>query len=273
MTNIGLRISLPMNCDFSQSAPEVVLAALNCRKGGDFFHTLALPLRQIGPKQFERFPGHQLCTVSTTALSSYTLQEIFIVQSALFGSFDWGQRNLGFIFRKLYSGIEIRRVYPLPFWNQNDKILQGPNTRGFMNKMSWHACLHLEIRAESRGMHLLLFLGVGFRSLESGTLPIVHLPWDEGNTLAEPWCALLDLPQGDKFLGELHSEFRMSSRRLRGCEHRGVRVTFNKGLRDSDNTAFVDVMGEYMCVVDIEADMFWFRTTPLHLQAKDLKEI
>jgi hypothetical protein len=52
---------------------------------------------------------------------------------------------------------------------------------GFTNIMSWHACLHLETAARNRGTHLLLFLSIGFRRFEPGTLPIIRLRWDEGD--------------------------------------------------------------------------------------------
>jgi len=94
-----------------------------------------------------------------------------------------------------------------------------------------------------------------FRPSEHKTPGISRAPWDEEGTLAEPWSVLLDFPQGHKTLRELRNEVQVPSERMRGsCEHRGVRVTFNGALRNSDNAAFVDVMGEYMCVVDIRVD-------------------
>ncbi len=84
--------------------------------------------------------------------------------------------------------------------------------------------------------------------------------------MAEPWNILLDF-RGDKTLKQLHqNELVVPSKRFYGsCEHRGVHILLNHGYRDDfdaltmngkNSTTFVDVMGEYMCIVDINAEDF-----------------
>jgi hypothetical protein len=55
--------------EFPTTAPEVVLAALHNRKDGDFFHTLTLPMRQIGPNSVSKEYSNYLSYLSIYSLS------------------------------------------------------------------------------------------------------------------------------------------------------------------------------------------------------------
>ncbi|CZR51369.1 uncharacterized protein PAC_01244 [Phialocephala subalpina] len=60
------------------------------------------------------------------------------------------------------------------------------------------------------------------------------------------------LENGD--IGEIYEQYSTPPEEFGGfCEHRGVCVSFNDARHDmnSDSPAFVDVMGTYMCVVDL----------------------
>jgi hypothetical protein len=275
MTNIGLRISLPLGYDPDQAslnkakersdfffhspgrkASEVVMAALNCRNEGDFFHVIALPLHHVGSKQFIRQPQRCPTTLPTSILSSYSLQEIFIRDKAVErGNAD---RHLAFILRDRSPLAEIREVYPCGFWFPKDEFLQGQEQES--PKKSWHAGLHLEIKAGTSRRNLLLVLGldVNEKSPRVATEVFQRLcgPWDEQNTVARTWCALHNFPQGDTTLGQLHGSFQKHPKMMgrHFCEDKGVRVSLNEATSREDSPAFVDVMGEYMCVVDITVD-------------------
>ncbi|KAE9378816.1 HET-domain-containing protein [Stipitochalara longipes BDJ] len=256
MTNIGLRISLPLDYELTPTA-EVVMAALNCRNESDFFHVIALPLHHVGSKQFIRQPQRSPTTLRTSILSRYSLQEIFIRDKAV-ESVN-ADRHLAFIFRDRSPLTEIRGVYPPEYWFSKDEFLQGPEQKS--PKKSWHACLHLEIKTGISSRNLLLVFGVDFneKSPRVATEVFQRLcgPWDEQNTVAHTWCALRKFPQGDKTLGQLHGNFQKHPKIMgrHFCEDKGIRISLNEATaRERESPDFMYVMGEYMCVVDITVD-------------------
>jgi hypothetical protein len=230
------------------------MAALNCRAERDFFHVLGLRLHRVGPKQFARSAEEGPIHLPTETLSSFVMEELYI-QSKQDVLHDLDKRHLAFIFRKLPGAVRLLEVSPSWAWNSNDKILQGifgpPSVY-----QSWHACLHLESTTESGPRHLVLILGVELCLIDLEGLGISHTPWDSGNSVARPWCALLDISLEIDFNTNIHRYLRDSNapKEFAGfCEHDGVCVSFNDSRRDSDSLqpAFVDVIGQYMCVVDL----------------------
>jgi len=229
------------------------MAALNCRTERDFFHVLGLELHRVGPKQFARSAKEGPILLPTATLSSFIMEELYI-QNEKDVILDWNERHLAFIFRKLPGAIRFLEVSPSWAWNSKDRILQGIFGPPSVYK-SWHVCLRLEATTESGPRHLVLILGVEFRLIDQG-LGISLAPWDSDNSVAKPWCTLLDFGLEADFDTNIHWYLRDSNapKEFGGfCKHNGVCVSFNDSRRDSDqhHPAFVDVMGQYMCVVDL----------------------
>lgn len=265
MTNIGLQISLPLMIN----ASTIVWAALNCRIDGDFFHVLGLPLEKVGVKQYVRRINMNPIHLSMESLSSYVIEDIFIQPNKGNRSFTWHQRHLGFIFRNFPSQrIEIREVYPQKFWQAQEKILQGAHKTwirsGDAESRSWHVCLHLEVVADHDRTHMILVLGIKFRPcVEEKSLT---QPWDFHDSRAEPWCILQDFPLAQAHLKtfEMHYTYNQylipPEKPYRFAEKRGVCVSFNDArpvpqklgsFPKPKSQAFVDIMGQWMCVVNL----------------------
>jgi hypothetical protein len=268
MTNIGLRISLRLNHDFnrregisgyifgSPEAPNVITAALKCRQDNDFFKVLAIPLQQIGPKEFIRDPRERPTFLPIATSDRYVEQEIFIRNdNESTQDFLPPNTHLAFVFRELPPAIEIVGVYPPEFWNPKDMILQGLKPAPH-EQQPWYACLRLNVRKaeeESRTEEMLLILGVDFRpkwkeESEQGDPEGRHL---ENGTLVVTWCKLLE-SKPYKPLAQVQEEFGHSWGVLLAgfCEFQGVRVDLN-GSFGAAKRSFSHVLGEIMCVVDI----------------------
>jgi len=291
MTNIGLHISLPLNIRLeprvlqkvtsgvskvskyffgtlsSDLGPQSVrvFAVLNCHAEGDFFHALALPLVRVGPMHFVRDLKRRLQLLQTAHISAHIVQEVFIENKHI-ERYSFGRRNrhLGFILPEV-SAQKVLNVYPPGFWDAKAGILQGLEHGG--QRKSWHACLELKVR-DSRGSErkLLLILGLNIRSQSEGHRKRFNksgsCAWDDDYTVAEPLGILLDF-NGTRTLEQLYQKgLRMNSNERRfysSFKHHGVYIRFNPhhidfGLTNKEDIgpAFVDIMGEYMSVVDID---------------------
>lgn len=223
MTNIGLRITLPLSYDFRPTSrnwlskfvttppkkPKVPKAILRCHKEGDFFHLVAIPLLHLGLNQFIRHPEETLSFLPIKTLPEFIEQEIFIKN--LPSDNDISNEHLcAFIFSELHPAIEIIEVYPSNFWNPADKILQGSLQDDEWN--SWHACLLLDVKLEER-VKMLLFLGVNFQT------------WDDGFTGFEPWCEL-----------KSHEQNTLEH------EHKEIKLPMNFRLRDASQKVLVPLL-------------------------------
>jgi hypothetical protein len=289
MTNIGLHISLPLNIRLeprvlkkvtsgvskylfgtlsSNSAPKTVgvFAALNCHEEGDYFHALALPLVRVGHMQFVRDLKRRLQLLQTAHISAHIVQEVFIENEPI-ERYSFGRRNrhLGFILPQ-DSAQKVLNVYPPEFWDAKAGILQGLEDGG--QRKSWHACLELKVWNSIGSERMLLILGLDIKLQGEATsfTELSRRPWDDVYTMAEPWHIVLDF-RGNKTLEQLHQrELVIPSKRFYGsCKHRGVHICLNHGYRadfdalnlgGENSITFVDVMGEYMCVVDINPEDF-----------------
>jgi hypothetical protein len=244
MTNIGLRISLPLIDDslhsrlrklgvsrhvvniLPQVPEEVAMAALNCRKDGDFFHFLALPLWNIGRHHYVRHPKKHPVLLPMTVLDLYENREIFIqneIQQALGSS----NRHLALIFQDLDPAIAITDAYPPAFWNSKEKILQGRKHKDDLQP--WHACLRLLITTRSPH-EMVLVLGVNFT---------------RGHN--KPWCTLIKAPRGVS-LEQVHGKVKIPLTRIERLTE-GVKVQLNK--RPGNEFEFSPVIGALMCTVHV----------------------
>jgi hypothetical protein len=229
-------------------APNGIMAALKCRKVGDFFKLLAIPLQQIGPKEFIRNPRERPVFLPIATLDRYVEQEIFIRNdNELTQDFLPPNSQVAFVFRKLPPAIEIMEVYPSEFWNPKDMTLQGLEPPPHEME-PWHAFLRLDVRKEKCRTEMLLILGVVFR--ESKQSDLEH--WYFGKkTVVVTGCTLLESQPG-KPLAQVQEEFRPSlgNLSLGFCEFQNVRVDLN-GSFDFDKRPVSYDHSDNMCIVNI----------------------
>jgi hypothetical protein len=158
-------------------------------------------------------------------------------------------RHRAFILRNLPDSAVVREVYPLDSWISKEKIIQ--HAYDAVGHQSWEAWVHLELARGSLRMNLLLVFGVVFRPCPASARSSVPA-WDEENFQASTWCTISTLGSDT-----LQSSPRFA-RSVREPEHspgyhefQGVKLTLNGATSGKDHVPFIDVMGEYMCVVDI----------------------
>ncbi len=89
-----------------------------------------------------------------------------------------------------------------------------------------------------------------------------RLVWDDEYTEAEPWYNLLAF-HGDKTLEQLHQNESTTRRFYCNLQDPDVNIRLNRHCVDFRSGSwgrihpyFVDVMGEYMCVVDTDTGNF-----------------
>jgi hypothetical protein len=271
MTNIGLRITLPLKniyaSDTSTGKPALrflrtfpvfskekrlikILAALNCRKEGDFFHALALPLCVVGPDLYTRDPTFDISLLSLASLDKYHAKEIFIRNEPT-ENFGQKNRHLAFLFRDVDPKIKISQVLPPRYWQPKERVLQGV-PYGFPYA-TWSASVLLTVASASqRPRRINLFLTMEFnRKIREHEDSKNHDSIASGSVgkrfCARPWCLLTgDSPD----MSLLHKEYRMY------CRLQDIEVTIGR-RSSSDNGRvvenFFEVLGEVMCAVDIKA--------------------
>jgi hypothetical protein len=239
MTNIALRISLPLEYDLNPTKfsrrisnllvrgdiPGIIRAPLKCRKANDFFNVLAIPLQHLGSKQFRRCPYYGVSLLPTTNLTRYIEQDIFI-RNELTKPLNSDKRRLGLIIRSIAPEIEILEAYPSEFWRPKEMILQG--LKGRDDKQSWHACLLLDTKLNGHRGQSILALGVIFPR--------------------RAWCYLLDREQG-KSLPQFHEELQAPN--LGRLSEKGhIQVEFENSPEGMTHKVF----GEDMFIVDIKVN-------------------
>ncbi|PMD49023.1 HET-domain-containing protein [Hyaloscypha variabilis F] len=263
MTNIGLRISLPLFYKTGWPLPlsTIVVAALNCHIEGDYFQVAALHLRYVGSNQFLRCTVvDSLYLVRTDFLSNFTTKEIFIRNDyEEVEIIDTHYRRRAFILRDLppvvnvdgHGTSKIREVYPPEFWLNGANVIQGLWIGD--KTQSWHACVDLIIDTEKLPRHICLVLGVDVRR---GDRPWEDVPpWDEHNLQFSSWfTAFLDPTET---LAELHKrDFSRVRENFNGsCEYEGLKTTLNEASGDRDYVPFMFVMEEWTCVVDFDGSI------------------
>lgn len=270
---MGLQIVLSLNHNFGPSKwgklgtalsvlgvaplepPEVAMAILNCRRDGDYFHLVVLPLKRVGSR-FIRHPKEHPTLLPIESLTSGYLEQMIIIRNDDATSRRLQRdRHLAFIFRNLAPEIKILEVHPFTFWDPKDKILQGLTYRH--DQRPWHACLRLEFSTDTR-RQLLLVLGMDIH-VASKEEARERYPWASNGFVLQPWYNLLRMPQC-KTLAQLHNEHQKLLSRLRdkdryqNSEDRFVRVELNGAIRPLSKN-FRIVLDEYMCIVDITLEM------------------